>query len=320
MTGYLQDLIELAKVGDYNLYHTTNSSNAFKILHTNSLKLSLAETNSSESKFAKKLFYLSFARTPASGYIADRAPGLRTINESVLFVFDKRKLNQLRGVTFSPVDYWGAGENGRIFGGGAKESEDRMFSDTAFLKNINSTIKEVRVVVGEDKYDNNPWLLNVVLECKKKKIPVKLFNKQDKDGFIYGKEDKSERKRLFDLLKQEGLGKPRTSTAEYNRASIIKKKAPEWVGSADRGIRVITELFYKDKLEDLSKEARRFVYDYNDRPGFLRYFETDVHNLRAGNPIDQKRFYSLLKNAKVKKLSTFINQMFDKWKNIRESR
>lgn len=315
--SYFTAIVEKAKVGDYNLYHNTNPSNAFKIISLDMLKLPLAETNSSEARFANKLFYLSFARTPASGYIADRAPGLRGINEFVLFVFDKRKLDKLRGVSFAAVDYWGAGGTGRIMGGGAKEAEERMFSDTAYLKNINTAIKEVRIVVGEEKYDNNNWLLNVVLECKKKKITVKLFNKQDKDGFIYGKEDPAERKRLFETLKAEGFQKPRTSTAEYNRATIIKKKAPAWVGSADRGIRVIAEMFYKNKIEDLSKDARRFVFDYNDKPGFIRYFETEVHNLRAGNPIDQKRFYSLLKRAKVKKLSTFISAMFDKWQKIR---
>ena len=315
MLNYL-DALEQAKVGDYNLYHGTNASVAFKILHNNMLKLPLAETNESEAKFATKLFYLSFARTPASGYIADRAKGLRSINDSVLFVFDKNKLKSFRGITFKAVDYWGAGNNGRIMGGGAKEAEERMFSDTAYVKGTNSAIKELRIIVGEDKYDNNSWLLNVVLEAKKKKIPVKIFNNKDKDGFIYGKEDLVERQRLFKILRAEGLEKPRTSTSEYNRASIIKKKAPNWVGSADRGIRILSELYWKDSMDNLSKEARRFVWDYYDFPSFKRYFDTDVHNLRAGNPIDQKRFYSLLRRAKVRNLSVFIRQIFDKWRVI----
>lgn len=315
MTYFVKLEIESAKVNDYHLYHNTHPSKAYNIVKTNTLKLPLSETNASEAKFAKKMYYLSFARTPASGYIADRVRSLRLINERVLLVFDKNKLKRIRGVVISPVDYWGVNSTGRTFSG-AKEAEDRLFSDDPII-NFKDALLEIRAIVEEDKYANNQWLLNLYIAAKKKHIPIKLYKPTDKTGFITGKVDKAENSRLLEVLKQEGITKRKPATSEAQRSTIIKKKAPDWVSKADRGIRIVSELHYKNEKSELSDEARRFMYDYlRDKEGFLKYFQNDIQNLRAGNPVDQRRFYNVLKHSKSKTVKEFLSKTYDKWKTI----
>jgi len=311
-------LAEIARANDYYLYHTAHSSTAYKILKSNSLKLPLAETNTSESKFKGKMFYLSFARTPASGYIADRASGMRQINQPVLFVFNQKKLLAQRGVTIKPVDYWGANASGRVMGGGAKEAEERLFSDHPVLDNIRDSIVEIRIATDFDKYTNNEWLLEIIIACKKFKIPVKLFKTTNKQGYLLGKENAEESKEILTHLKSLGLSKHKNDDyTGASRAKIIKKKIPNW--GSNNWLTSLTELVHKDDRKSLTTATRRKLWYYlEDLNSFKNSFSSDVHNLRSGHDLDKKAFYSLIKKMKAKSVDDFFSKVFNKWKDMKE--
>jgi hypothetical protein len=117
--------------------------------------------------FIKKLFYLSFARTPASGYIADRASGLTSVKEPVMFVVNGKQLKNInRNSTFVPQDYWyDSDENGRQRGG-SKEAEERFYSANPRAK-LGSALIEIRIIAdtyGNDKVHSS--LRKLILLCK----------------------------------------------------------------------------------------------------------------------------------------------------------
>lgn len=308
---------EIARANDYFLYHTTNTYKALKIIKSNSLQLPLAQTNANEAKFAKKTFYLSFARTPSSGYIADRASGLRSINESCLIVFNQKKLLSYRGVTTAPVDYWGANDTGRIIGGGAKEAEERLFSDHPTLNNISEAIVEIRLSVSFEKYENYDWMIELISLCKKKKIPIKTFLRGNKQGYLRGVENKEDSKEIFAFLKNNGLTENKdTGYSTVTRAKIITKKNPAW--GTNSWLKVLTELTYKNSYNDLSKETRsRLWYHLRSPDEFIKSYDADIHNMRAGHELDKKKFYALMRKMNAKNVTGFFNSLYDKWTKLK---
>ena len=306
---------ELSRVTDYWLFHTCNAYKALHILRDNALKLPLSETNSTESKHAKKLFYLSFARTAASGYIADRSTGRRSINESVLFIFNAQTLLRRRGVIIAPVDYWGLDSKGRSLGN-AREAEERLFSDTPVLPGIVSDIVEIRIATSFDKYENYSYLLDVVFAAKKHKIPVKLFLRSNKVGYLRGVENLADRALIMEQLKKEGFNKNKNSGySEASRAKILKKKIPNWGTSS--WLPLMTEFVYATSYAELSTKARdRLWYLLRDKSEFAKNSESEIHNLRAGNEVDKKRFYALLRKMKSKTVAQFFSDLYEKWSKI----
>ena len=318
--SYFKNILELAKVNDYHLYHTLEAYKAYKILTSNELKLPLAESNSSESKFTGKMFYLSFARTPSSGYIADRASGLRQINEQILFVFDRRKLNNIRGSVFKSVDYWGVNSSGRIMGGASKEAEERMFSPSPIIKGIASALLEVRVALDSEDFGRNRWVLETIIAAKKKKIPVKLFSYKNKQGYLLGKEDSTESKFLLQKLKEAGFQRTKFSSfSEASRSSIVRKKYPlynsrDWLMS-------IAEYVFKNSYEELTPKAQsQIYYDLRSSEDFFTNNSSNIHNLRAGPEQDRKRFYSYLKATKAKSVKQFFEFLYNKWTKLYNER
>ena len=328
---------EIASVNDYNLYHTTTPYKAEKILKENLLRLSLQETNSSEhqGKRPLRLYYMSFARTPSSGYIADRSSGLRKVNEVVLFIFDERKLKKIRGVIIKPTNYWnsdrpdytsGVGASGRIMGS-SKEAEERLFSNSLELKNTNKAIKEIRIFLYDRDLENDGQLWAVrklYLEAKLNKIPMKFFKENNLQGYLHGRENKKDREEILTLVKQTMkdiyfLQRSPSRISDSFNSKIVKKKWPSaWAG--DRGM--LNELRYLVKsksYEELPTKVRSGLYYHLRYPdSFKLHYQADIHNMRAGYTKDKQEFDKLLKATKVKSVAEFFEYLYNKWTKLRQ--
>lgn len=306
------DYLEKAAVGDYNLYHATELYKLYSILSTNSLRLSLSESNSSEAILGTpKLYYMSFARTPASGYIADRGKSLRPVNESALIVFDRNKLLRKKGVIVKPVQYYNLDKDGRIFGSQGREAEERLFSNNLEIKGIISTIKEIRIMTFDDKYPVPRISKKLLLLIKTNKLKLKLFTMDNFQGFLLGKEKPNDRALALNNLKTSKYT-INTYSSEARRAKQITKKNPNWRSYLDN----LNEYVYKSSKDELTNKAKSSLYYHTRYPeSFMEAYSAELHNMRSGIFMDKDRFDRLLKRMKAKTVKDFFNKLYLKWKD-----
>lgn len=314
---YLKHLAELAAINDYNLYHTTDYHKAFNILKGNEFHLSLAETNSSEARLSSgtaKLWYMSFARTTASGYIADRSQNLRAVQYPILFVFDRRKLNK-RKVIFKPVEYYKTDGSGRNWGA-ARESEERMFHDEPRLRGITPSIKEIRVYLDRTSTHSTDisYLRRIYILASKLNIPIKAFSLRNKAGYHLGKEKSEDHAFMLSVIK--GKGEQRrggTSFIDMYRTKITKKRYKD--GYTLDWIDILGEYVRYDNYSDLSKRARsRIAGSYTI--DFADTFRSDLHNSRTEGIDRKERLQKLLKQTGARTLSSFFTELSVKWSSI----
>ncbi len=322
--------IDTAGANDNWLYHATAPQKALSILLNNKLFLPLAETNSSESVLnrGKKLYYLSFARSPSSGYIADRSRGLRAINEDILFVFDRPKLTR-RGATIRPVDYWAnPNAEGRQMGGAARETEERLFSNQPTIDNVVPAIVEVRVVIRDagkpaDRYNNTRIVRDIVLWCKTNRVPVKLFTENNKAGFVLGREKPADRHLAYETLRDRSALQPGEKKYEqkYMRSGDHTPRLLRRMNSSSP-ILALGELVYKNDYESLSKRARDLIYYKvayaNNSKEFVKNMEDDLHNMRAQRDKEREMFERMLTYMKVKTIGEFFEKLYVKWIKLRD--
>jgi hypothetical protein len=173
----------------------------------------------------------------------------------------------------------------------------------------------VRIITDFEKYTNNEHLLEVVVLCKKSKIPVKLFDAANKQGFLLGKPRAEEQRTVLNQLKALGFSKHKNEDyTGSTRAKIIKKKIPKW--GTNNWLNVLTELVHQDNRNALSESTRsKLWYVLDSIADFKQSFSADIHNLRSGHAIDKQRFYKLLEHVKAKSINDFFEKLFSKWKS-----
>ena len=314
-------MLETAGVDDYHLYHVTSPHKALSILKLDALRLPLAKTNPSEellaSKRKGKTFYMSFARSVTSGYIADRAPGLYKVSDSILLVVDKPKLAKQRGVIFEQVQYFGALDSTGRQGGNGRETEERLFSPSPILKGIIHALVEIRIYLGKDR--EHPAMREILSFAKKRGIPIKLFSEKNFSGFLLGKEKPEDRKEVFDIIKNEkadGFPSPRISDM-YNSRLYHKKHGTKL--SDNYGIKRLITYVYETKYEVLNDKQRSALYHLTwDSRSFKEGFQSDLHNLRGGNPSEQDLFNRMMKFMRATDSDDFFNKLYIKWKKLRD--
>jgi hypothetical protein len=120
------------------VYHMTNLDKFVQILKTDKFMTSVAYGTSSDlSVNKKKLYYMSFMRSPQSNY--EKGSNV----EQVLLVLNGEKLGS--NYKASPVDYWGP--EYRKVNHNMNEMEDRIFTDKAWIPNATSYIMSARVLM-----------------------------------------------------------------------------------------------------------------------------------------------------------------------------
>jgi len=324
----LTDMMCLASVNDYHLYHGLDASKAVSILKTDTLRLPLAETNASEVNPAHKnvkTYYLSFARSMNSGYLTSRAPGLYKSNFSVVIVFDSRELRKHRGVRFSAVDYWGADEVGKRMGG-SSEAETRMFSTAHKIEGIRKSIVEVRILVEPRP---NQWVFAVYSVCRKLKIPVKLFTNDNMAGFKLGKDKPADTKVAHGLLMSgkkriifgnEDKIPDRPSSERINRR-YAERRGTKYEPNSRNYVDMLAMYVRETELDKLGRTARSYLYDamrFGKETEFVRdmvrSFNSDVHNLRGSSTNKEKdRFAAIMKQTSSKKVTELYAWIYRKW-------
>lgn len=305
------------------LFHVTPTNTAIKILEQDSFLMALSETNTSESfvswldkngvrvkikRNIPKLFYLSFARTPSSGYIADRASGLRSVKEPVMFVVNGRQLKNInRNSIFVPQDYWhNSDENGRQLGA-SREAEERFYSANPRTK-LGSALIEIRIIAdthGNDRVHSS--LRKLILLCKKKNIVLKLFSKDNKAGFIRGVESNEDRaKALAYILSKTNKDKP---WSQYKR-------------EPGRDLLFLKDLLEKNSYYEISEKDRGSLYYYlsgSEIYGDLaKHFSSTIHNIRGGRDDEKEFLYALLKKHNVTSISKMFIMLQAKWTRLRD--
>lgn len=309
-----------AKAGDYYLYHATGAYKAEQILKTGKLRLPLVATNKSEEKISntKKLYYMSFARTLTSGYILDRGEG-NGMGDSVILVFDRNKLANIRGATFKPVDYWNnTNAQGRQMGR-SKEAEERLFSNSP-IANVASALVEVRMFVHNDDY-RDKYTKEVLTVCKKQGIKLKLFTKENQKGLFTGNEKAADRKVAFDIVKN--YKKPEKWSQDHLRGGTLRKRQPTHYPLSE--MQRLVEYAFKKSVDNLSDRAKKdlttniFRYSFRTEEttnAFYDYYSGNgaLHNMRGGRPEEQDRFNKVMAHMKAKSVMDLCAKLTDKWK------
>ena len=308
---------DTAGANDYFLYHGTSGYKGLNIVKTGKLRLPLAATNSSERALGTpKNYYMSFARTLASGYLLDKGPG-NSIGTNAIFIFDSRVLQRSRGVTLRSTDYWNNSDGSGRQMGRAKEAEERLYSDNPEV-NVAKAIVEIRLFVKDDDWMDK-WLLEMVIDAKKKGIKVKLFTEANYKGIFHGRETKADRQAALDALKKHGLVKESHDSMQAYKASSLRKRDPK--GYAPSQMQRLQELVHKKKYVELSERAQSDLRNARSRwddKGLLGQFSNDIHNMRAGRPEEQDRFNRAMKAMKAKDVDDLFAKLDKKWLKLYE--
>ena len=314
------------------LYHNTSGFNAFHALKSMTFKLPFSETNSSESQFTYQgsdgkrkvvarampyLHYISLARTLASGYIADRGPHLRGVNNAITFVLDGKRLQSLnRKTIYRSVNYYDTDKSGRQMSA-AKEAEERLYSDERTIS-IKGVVKSILICIR--KGHANQWDRMVYSFCLKHKIPVKLFTLDNIKGFLRQKENPEDREAARQTLLSTKFEK---SPGSYNSEAARKfynARMPE----KDRRYSDYTILEQLTRIKDFSKLspqaqslARESASGYYNSRGIVQYYESYIHNLRGNDRRDEtSKIRALVKKMGAKSLTEFFQSLENKWKKI----
>lgn len=313
------DTIDEAGVNDYHLFHVTSSYKAYSIVKSMELRLPLSATNRTERSLGTpRPYYMSFARGVSSGYIADRGEG-NGLGGDVLLIFDSRKLLNTRGTELKTIDYWATtsqNKTGRQMGRG-REMEERLFSDKPKL-DITNKLAEIRVMVDDNDWRDS-WKLELVIDAKKKKIKLKLFTKNNTQGFIAGREKVEDRKNALEILKKHGPTKVNSNITDAMRGGTLRKRAS---GYGVTRFQLLNEFVNKKTFESLSKDAKErlssIFYSATDDDAFLRGYETDLHNMRSGRTTEQDQFNKVFLSSKEKNIDVFFRKLTIKWRKLRK--
>jgi len=334
------------------VYHLTNLGSLADIIDSNKFRLPLSSSTSAEVAMGvHKLFYMSLARNPSSGYISDKGEGNVILKNQPLLVLDGAKLSQRYKIV--PVEYWGV-KNGRQGSGPnsrGKEQEDRLFSDQQFIPDAISYIKEIRIIL-DPKIDEreSSRLRKLYLALSKTNIAVKWYC--NVDDYEYGgifspdyEQTKAKKRKEQSEVVQSflrGSDKNQINPAQYFK-QLNKEKPSTYDGGAwdkaeklkakrgmiepsDQRLRdedYYKELFYKNSLEALSPKARSKLYyltGYNPTDS-IRSLEAAVQNARSphhrGGTEFQAEIAKMYKATKTNTPKELCTYFINKWTKIR---
>lgn len=318
------------------LFHNTNVNSAKLILDKMAFTLPLAETNESETQvrvFDKKtemyrvekrhmpgLYYLSFARSLSSGYIADRSKNLHKVANPITFVLDGNVLkSRNRGIKFSSLNYWNMDSTGRSMGS-AREAEERLFSNNRNLS-IQGAIKEVLIVI-DGRYGSVWNERRIYTLCLRNKIPCKLFTLDNFQGFLRRRETKEDKAKALEMLKSATRDRGYQSGADGvtpTSSKAVRKHYNSTMPAKQRSYNELESLellVERKSYGNLPERVRQYLRSYD---GLHSRFKSFLHNLRSdvgrGGP-QPARFDRLLKKMKAKSIEDFFTKLEKKWEPL----
>lgn len=262
------------------LYHITTISRLNGILIKDVFRCSPAIGTSADK--GSKMFFMSMSRSVHGKYNKMSCGRIQ-------LVLDGQKLAANHSI--GPTDYWQYQSD---------EMEDRLVTNKQYIKNFSKFIKEIHVLT-KDSYNSiegaqKKVLRNVILMCKKKKIPIYLYDNEEAAQFL--------KKEKAISIKEANL-----KTGKIERAWPPYRRKDRYT------IRII-ELLYKKNEKDLSKEAADFKYRYcNDyrKSDFIKSVENDIHNSRNFPNEYIEKVLDFMQKHNLRSVGDLFNWIMKKW-------
>lgn len=262
------------------LYHITTFSRFNNVLNNDTFRCSPAIGTSADK--GSKMFFMSMSRSVHGKYNKMSCGRIQ-------LVLDGHKLAANHSIV--PIDYWQYQSD---------EMEDRLITNKQHIKNFSKFIKEVHVLI-EDSYNSisgiqKKVLRNIILLCKKKKIPIYLYNDEKAAQFL--------NKEKAISLKEANL-----------KADTVEKTWPSYRRKDIYTMRLL-ELLYKKNEKDLSKEAADFKYRYcNDyrKSDFIKSVENDIHSSRAFPNEYIEKVLDFMQKHNLRSVEDLFNWIMKKW-------
>ena len=288
------------------LYHSTDVQSLFSIVRTDKFRLTLDLGTDVEIEFRKggKFYYLSTSRNKSGYFTQNQASGI----SNAMLVLDGRKLQARYSGT--AVNYWSGGGDHALKN---HELEDRLYSHEQYIPNASKYIKEVHILYDESKSFgsanlNHPksFIKRTYAKLRRKGIPVYVYlNKRD---YLTNRRDNA--------ISPTELETESDETTFSNIRGDTDKYRPSYRSSKFRTFSKLKELYHKDRLHKLSREARKEAYDLSSYGrDIINSLKADIHNYRGTT--DMKALTDIFKKHGFKRVEDFIEFLDDKWYAIR---
>lgn len=161
------------------LYHITSMRAVAFILTKDRFELKPSEGTSVEEQLSKAAYYLSCSRSKVGSYLLKNDyPGAATL------VLDGTALGSRYHI--QPVDYWDTLKNqpNDMMRKESYETEDRLMSPKPVIPSASKYITAIHIRKNRDVKASEPKLLFAIKKaCLLHKIPVYLYDAEDKQGF-----------------------------------------------------------------------------------------------------------------------------------------
>ena len=232
------------------VYHSTYLPHALEIVKTGQFKLSsaLAREYSNFEHPKGHPYYLSTSRTKAGNYVVQGGTGFKPVYGSgrVMLKLDGSWFN--RHYRSAPVDYYQRTPKGE------SEQEDRVFSKEPTMPAPN--ILEVHAFMEVKHPRDGERLRKLMIECKKKNIPIYVYN--DGQHWLY---QNKKHALSFEEIKPYIEGRVDIDPQRWRATNYFSP----WL-----------ELWYKNKTEQLSDKAKKLKYEVS----YSNWINDIVQNLR----------------------------------------
>jgi len=285
------------------LFHKTGIMNLIKILEFNSFQPS-GVVKPVEIQFktsADQLYYVSFARSKRSAYMTD-TDGKVSVSDAIIVVDGRNLQNNYSG---SSVDYW----QSSVFG---HEMEDRLYTHKPDIPNASKYIKEVNLFFPDPRTDSE--ILGKMQEERKEqffryiRMVIKLCKQLNIDLYIHKTTSSMLAPRPTDLVNPRTFFETRPEPESRRDLSGLRNKENEMIN-------VIKELIYKDDIDDLSKRARSYAFDFRRgrvSDDFIRQMETALHN-DATDPDKLNPILQTMRQNGIKTIRELAEVIADTW-------
>lgn len=242
-----REFLSEALSGD--IYHFTHIESLEKILSTNKFLTSVA-VSSDEKGNRGKFYFFSIARSRTTHFIS-------AIPEfgAVMIILDSEKLNSRFKIV--PVDYWGQQYKQR----GESETEERVLTDSPYIKNAIDYIKEIHISFSMSEYTHVAKsevesILNIgVLAQERQGIPT----------YYYFKEGTGVNKDWLMLRRGRALTDPRevVETIKHIKGEDIKDVPGGWqIKEKNKDLEAYAKIFSAILLNNKEEIKKLEKVDY----------------------------------------------------------
>ena len=290
------NLQELFETATDELYHFTRLDRAADILENGYFKLSASVGTGSERQIQipGKFYYFSTTRSKVGDYTMHGY-----YIDGVVFNLNGRYLNTK--YTTKPVDYWERMWSNRP--GRSSEAEDRIYSTeptlpipTPATKLIDSIHILFEIEKIKTSLDQNRllWLRKTLLGAKKLGIPVHVYA-TPQAWLTQHPNKRMDIKLLVSSMRTE----PQTKSWGRVKRDYFK----EW-----------RELYFKNKKEDLSKDANKLLYklEFYTRDA-ITGLDALIHNAKSNNDPGLNNLLKIFRKLKINSPAEYIEYLNNKW-------